>query len=217
MTPQNFQLVMRSGPNPGKVFALSKSEIVIGRDISADVVINSAEVSRRHARLRLDPAGQYTIEDLGSTNGTFVNGQRISVPVPLRPGDVVMLGEAAALAFEPAPLDPNATVIAPASEMAAVAPPPPVPASQEPPQMVPSPQAYAGQVPPGPAAPPPPVYQQPPAPQAKSGGTSWLWAGAGCLVVMLCGTVVGALLFDMLNLYCVPPFNALFSFLYTCY
>jgi len=215
MTSQTFQLVMQSGPNPGKIFALSKSEIVIGRDVSADVVINSAEVSRRHARLRLDPAGQYIIEDLGSTNGTFINGQRISVPQILRLGDTIMLGEAAALTYEAAQSDPNATMISPANQMGAVQPPP-VPASQEPPRMVPSPQAYSGQVPPGPAAPPPPVYQQPPPTPQKSGSVTWLWAGAGCLVVMLCGTTVGALIFDMLNLYCVPPFNALFSFLYTC-
>ncbi|HIE56650.1 MAG TPA: FHA domain-containing protein [Anaerolineales bacterium] len=211
MTLQNFQLVMRSGPSPGKIFMISQNETVIGRDVSADVVINSAEVSRRHTRLRVDPAGHCYIEDLGSTNGTFVNGQRISVPQILHPGDTIMLGDAATLTFETSQSDPGATMISPASDMSAI----PVPASREPQRVVPSPQAYAGQVPSGPAAPPPPVYQEPP-PLPRGGKSSWLWAGSGCLVVMLCGTVIGALIFDMLNLYCVPPFNALFSFLYTC-
>jgi hypothetical protein len=213
MTSQTFQLVMRAGPNPGKVFTLSKSEIVIGRDVSADVVINSAEVSRRHTRLRLD-AGQYIVDDLGSTNGTFVNGQRISTPQILRSGDIIMLGEAATLIYESSQFDPNATMISPVSERASVAPPP-MQASKAPQQMTPPPQAYAGQIPVGPLAQPAQAYQ-PPVPRARRGGISWLWAGAGCIVVMLCILVVGALLFDMLDLYCTPPFDALFSFLYTC-
>ena len=211
MTSQTFQLVMRAGPNPGKAFTLSKGEIVIGRDVNADVVVNTAEVSRRHARLLLD-AGVYIIEDLGSTNGTFVNGQRLNSPMPLRTGDVVMLGEAATLVYEASQFDPNATMISPASGQDAM------PASASPRQVTPPPSpAYAGQIPAGPAAQPqaPPAYA-PPVPEKKRGGLSWLWAGIGCVVVLLCIGVVGLLLFDMLNLYCTPPFDALFSFLYTC-
>jgi predicted component of type VI protein secretion system len=212
MTSQTFQLIMRAGPNPGKVFTLSKNEIVLGRDVSADVVINAAEVSRRHTRLRLD-AGQYVVDDLGSTNGTFVNGQRINAPQALRPGDTIMLGEAATLVYEASQFDPNATMISSVSDQASVAPPP-MQASQSPRQMTPPPQAYAGQVPSGPIA--QPIPAQPPVPKARRGGISWLWAGAGCIVAMLCFFVVGALLFDMFDFYCTPPFNALFSFLYTC-
>jgi len=215
MTSQTFQLVMRAGPNPGKVFTLSKNEIIMGRDVSADVVINSAEVSRRHTRLYLD-AGQYIIEDLGSTNGTFVNGQRLSTPQVLRSGDTIMLGEAATLVYEASQFDPNATMISPAaSERVSYAPP--VQASMAPRQLTPPPpKAYVGQVSAGPAAQPAPAYAAPPAPKAKRAGTTWLWAGAGCIVIMLCIVVVGVLLFDMLDLYCTPPFDALFSFLYTC-
>ena len=72
MASQSFQFVMRTGPNPGKVFDVSKSEIYIGRDINNDIVINDPEVSRHHCRLT-QGGGGYTIEDLGSTNGTFVN------------------------------------------------------------------------------------------------------------------------------------------------
>jgi hypothetical protein len=76
---------------------------------------------------------------------------------------------------------------------------------------------YAGQVPAGPPpqSPAPPAYA-PPVPERKRGGLSWLWAGIGCVVVVLCIGVVGLLLFDMLNLYCTPPFDALFGFIYTC-
>jgi pilus assembly protein CpaF len=215
MTSQTFQLVMRAGPNPGKAFTLSKNEIVIGRDSGVDVVINAAEVSRRHTRLYLE-AGGYIVEDLGSTNGTFVNGQRLTTPLPLRSGDIIMLGEAATLVYEASQFDPNATMISSASERGSLVEP--RPASVAPPRVTPPPpaqQSYAGQVPAGPVGPPAPSYA-PPAPHPKRGGMSWLWAGAGCIVVMLCIMVVGALLFDMLNLYCTPPFDAIFSFLYTC-
>jgi pilus assembly protein CpaF len=210
MTSETFQLVMRAGPNPGKAFTLSKGEIVIGRDVNSDVVVNTAEVSRRHARLLFD-AGVYIAEDLGSTNGTFVNGQRLNSPMPLRSGDVIMLGEAATLVYEASQFDPNATMISsiPGQE--------PTPASVAPRQVTPPPSpSYAGQVPAGPAAQPQASPYAPPVPERKRGGLSWLWAGIGCVVVMLCIGVVGVLLFDMLNLYCTPPFDALFSFLYTC-
>jgi pSer/pThr/pTyr-binding forkhead associated (FHA) protein len=94
-----FQLVMRSGPNPGKTFELSEGEATIGRDITNAIVINDAEVSRRHARLS-PQAGGYVLEDLGSTNGTFVNGQRLMGPHLLRPGELVLLGENVSLAYE---------------------------------------------------------------------------------------------------------------------
>jgi len=207
MSSQTFQLMMRSGPNPGKTFTLSKSEIVIGRDINVDVIVNTAEVSRRHARLYLD-GSVYVVEDLGSTNGTFVNGQRLTTPVSLRSGDIIMLGEAASLVYEVSQFDPNATMISPSSGQAVG--PTPKPASVAPPQMTPPPQAYAGQVPANPAAQQPQagIPYSPPVPR-KRGGLSWLWAGIGCVVVLLCIMVVGLLIFDALNLYCVPPFDIL--------
>ncbi|MEN8173781.1 MAG: FHA domain-containing protein, partial [Chloroflexota bacterium] len=88
MSSQTFQMVMQTGPTPNKSFTLSKQEIIIGRDADADIVINVAEVSRRHTRLRLEANG-YVVEDLGSTNGTFVNDSRLAGPVTLRPGDVI--------------------------------------------------------------------------------------------------------------------------------
>src|SRR5918999_1084679 len=51
------------------------------------------ELSREHARITTAPGGGLTIEDLGSTNGTFVNGQRVTGAQPLRPGDTVKVGQ----------------------------------------------------------------------------------------------------------------------------
>ena len=47
-------------------------------------------------------------------------------------------------------------------------------------------------------------------------GNTWLWAGIGCVVVIFFLLVVGAILFDFLDLYCTPPFDTLMSFLWTC-
>jgi len=208
MAPQQFQFIMRTGPTPGKIFELITNEIYIGREVTNDVVIDEAEVSRKHARLVMQ-AGGYLLEDLGSTNGTFVNGQRLMGPHVLRPGELVMLGETVSLAFE-AGYDPDATMVASPSQLdpAAFQPPPKesyVPAVQ--PQPVPQPL-------------PQPMYREPvPAtsaqpytsPEEEKSNRTWLYAGCGCLVVVLCVAVAGAFLFDYLNMYCTPPFNALFT------
>ena len=197
MASQTFQLLMREGPTPGKMFTLSKSEMVIGREMGSDIVINIPEVSRRHARLTLKGGG-YIIEDLGSTNGTFVEGQRILGPHVLRPGEVIMLGDAVSLVYNPVVADPNATVISTPDKVNVAQPAPPPPSAR---RAAPAP-SYAGQVPAAPAAAPAPVEEKK--------GKSWLGAGIGCLVI-LCILVVGsAFLFDYLNLYCTPPFNMLF-------
>jgi len=66
---------------------------LIGRDPGCDVVIDTLEVSRRHARLFRDPAGQWMLEDLHSTNGLYVNGRRVE-SCPFGPGDVAKIGPA---------------------------------------------------------------------------------------------------------------------------
>lgn len=106
-----FQFVMRSGPTPGATFSLEGDQLIIGRDSSSAVAINDAEVSRKHARLNFQ-GGKYVIEDLGSTNGTFVNGQRLASPAVLKSGDVVSLGEQIVLMFEALSADPGATIAA---------------------------------------------------------------------------------------------------------
>ncbi len=195
MAPQSYLLIMRTGPNPGKTFELTKTETYIGRDINNDIVINDSEVSRKHARLIVQ-AGGYVLEDLGSTNGTFVNGQRLMGPHVLRPGELVMLGENVSLAFETG-YDADATMVAGSLQTATfAAPPPPAPATP----------VYSGQVPAGPAE---PYFEPLQEPQKRK--RTLLYAGIGCLVVLLCGMVLAAAyIFDYLNLYCTPPFDLIF-------
>lgn len=119
----SFRMVMRSAPSIGKEFPLEKTEIFVGRDLSNDIVINDPEISRRHARL-FAQGGSYVLEDLGSTNGTFINGQRLVGPAILRPGDSVTFGERVNLVFESADFDVDATVVSPASRPAYDSQPP---------------------------------------------------------------------------------------------
>ncbi len=118
-----FQFVMRSGPTPGVTFPLEGDQLVIGRDSSNSVAINDAEISRKHSRLSFQ-GGKYVLEDLGSTNGTFVNGQRLAGPVVLKPGDVVSLGEQIVLMYDAINIDPGATVAVSRKSVSAATPPP---------------------------------------------------------------------------------------------
>lgn len=110
------QLIMRSGPTPGKEYPLESVETHIGRDVDNDIVINDAEVSRHHASISLQMEN-YVLEDKGSTNGTSVNGRRITSPYTLRTGDIITFGEHVDLLYEGG-VDPNATVIIPTSTQA---------------------------------------------------------------------------------------------------
>jgi predicted component of type VI protein secretion system len=84
------RVVFTSGPLAGRDVEVTAA-LVLGRQ-AADLLIEDPEVSRRHAALR--PAGDgLELEDLGSLNGTWVNGARIQGPVRLEPGDRVQLGD----------------------------------------------------------------------------------------------------------------------------
>lgn len=97
-----FELVMNRGPRQGLRWPVTKPTVAIGRAAGNDLVIDDQDVSRQHARLTWD-GRQVIVEDLGSSNGTFVNGARISGPTLLRPGDVLGLAQTVtfALAAEP--------------------------------------------------------------------------------------------------------------------
>ena len=142
--PSQFQLIMRSGPTPGAAFTLEGDQLTIGRDSTNEIVINDAEVSRRHARLTFQ-GGKYVLEDLGSTNGTFVNGQRLAGPRVLKAGEVVSFGEQIVLVFEATNIDVGATMVSPRASVIPAAPPRPMPPPPPPPA------DYVGSMPAGPA------------------------------------------------------------------
>lgn len=151
----SFRLVLKSGPTPGKAYPLDKPEMFIGRDLATEIVINDPEVSRRHARI-FAQGGNMVLEDLGSTNGTSVNGQRLGGPYVLQPGDMIVLGEHTTISVEAVQVDPNATVASYRQPPVA----PGYPTQQPPAQPVPPPAAY----PPAPSYTQQPVYPPPPPP-----------------------------------------------------
>lgn len=77
-----FSLAFLSGPQASTVQVLDRPKVVIGRE-EGDVVTRDPETSRRHAQLEIQNDGTVWITDLGSTNGTHVDGQRITEPVLL--------------------------------------------------------------------------------------------------------------------------------------
>jgi two-component system cell cycle response regulator len=81
------------GPELGKKFSLEDGELTLGRDVQNHIVLDLDNVSRRHARLRIE-GSRAIVEDLGSTNGTYLNDTEIKQPTPLRSGDLVKVGSA---------------------------------------------------------------------------------------------------------------------------
>ena len=86
-----YSLVTIKGPNPGQRFVLAGDSVLIGRQEDAAIYLDSLAVSRQHARI-LCHGGEYFIEDVGSSNGTFVNGRRISAPTVLTERDALQIG-----------------------------------------------------------------------------------------------------------------------------
>lgn len=94
------RLVFEIGAQAGEVVALEDQSLILGRESSsADVVIDDPQVSRAHARIFSQGSG-YLVEDLGSTNGTFVNDRRIDSPQRLGGGDRIRLGKEVVVRLE---------------------------------------------------------------------------------------------------------------------
>lgn len=193
----NYQLIMETGPNPGQVFVLDGTEFTIGRDINNDIVINDTEMSRKHAKIYVYGQG-FVIEDLGSTNGTFVNGQRLTGIHQLLSGETVTFGENVNCTFEVPAFDPDATrvsvqppsyvppVVAP-QETFVSAPPPPQPQFQAAPVHA----SYAGAV--------PSDYPSVEKPKKKSRVFLIIII---LFLLFICGCIVFWLVIDSMNLYC---------------
>ncbi|HVJ90188.1 MAG TPA: GGDEF domain-containing protein [Labilithrix sp.] len=90
-------LVVLQGTNVGEMHKIEGPEVIIGRASSATVRLNDDGISRRHCRV-LSVGGQVTIEDLGSANGTVVNGEMIQ-QLALKEGDKIRLGATTTLKF----------------------------------------------------------------------------------------------------------------------
>jgi pSer/pThr/pTyr-binding forkhead associated (FHA) protein len=100
MNDQQYRILVNKGPEPGKVYELTSVSMTIGRDPMAEITINDPEVSRRHARL-IGTLSGYRIQDLGSTNGTFVDGTRLGgEPLDLKIGQVISIGGGVVLVYQ---------------------------------------------------------------------------------------------------------------------
>jgi pSer/pThr/pTyr-binding forkhead associated (FHA) protein len=84
-------LMVSTGAAAGTVFPLTEPSILIGRSLDAQVSINEQAISNEHARIEQNGA-KFTLRDLGSTNGTYVNGQRLVDAISLAGGDTVRMG-----------------------------------------------------------------------------------------------------------------------------
>lgn len=218
MAGAQYRLVVRQGPTPGQIFELNTNEISIGRDIANDIVINDAEVSRKHARLILE-GDRYKIEDLNSTNGTYIDGQRLIGPHLLAIGEIIMFGDNIGVIFDGEPGTSDVTVQSPVdlgmTPVSAI--PAPVESYVQPiPQTLPQMKA-------APAAQQYPPELQPEllAETEKKPINSWLLAGCGCLLVIVILAIALLVFIDQPwkaggGLYCVSPFDIIFKSLGYC-
>ncbi|HTB57673.1 MAG TPA: GGDEF domain-containing protein [Polyangia bacterium] len=90
-------LVVLSGSNVGEMYRLEKDQVVIGRGDKVDLRLVDDGISREHVRISKDE-GRIVLEDLGSTNGTYCNGQRVERH-PLTEGDKILIGSTTILKF----------------------------------------------------------------------------------------------------------------------
>lgn len=95
----NSKLTVLDGPSAGQTFELTETTAIIGREKSNKIVISAPGVSRRHAQITLQDT-LYYLEDLQSSNGTFVNGERLTERRVLKAGDKIGLGRAVSLRFD---------------------------------------------------------------------------------------------------------------------
>jgi hypothetical protein len=89
-TPQ--RLLVTAGGLAGTSIGLTDQQITIGRANDATLVLNDDYASTRHARL-FPQDGQWIVEDLGSTNGTYLDRQKVTQPTPVPPGVPIRIGK----------------------------------------------------------------------------------------------------------------------------
>lgn len=107
-------LIVQEGPNKGEKYILEEALNTVGRTPDNQVVVDSTRISRRHIQIKVLPAG-VIIEDTGSTNGTWVNGQRLTGSQRLDSGDIIQLADYISLQYvRPDPGKTERLTLAPA-------------------------------------------------------------------------------------------------------
>lgn len=91
-------LIVLAGSNVGEMYKLDEGDKIIGRSIDAEIQLLDEGISRKHCRIRRNLAGDVVIDDLGSTNGTFANGERID-SYRMVDGDKIQVGSTTILKF----------------------------------------------------------------------------------------------------------------------
>lgn len=92
------RLIVQQGPNANDEYPLSQSITRLGRGTNNELIFKDPELSRQHAQI-INRDGIYYLDDLGSTNGTFLNNQRVVNSMALQDGDQIRLGETIILNF----------------------------------------------------------------------------------------------------------------------
>lgn len=106
--PKRGYLFFLAGPLLGKFFPLQEGTTIIGRSPNADIAINDSRVSRKHLEVTVDREN-VKIKDLGSTNGTFVNGEKISI-YKLKADDKIQISPASIFKFSLADEDEKVAI-----------------------------------------------------------------------------------------------------------
>ena len=84
-------IMVRKGPEAGTRFTIDKDSVTCGRHPSSDIFLDDVTVSRKHAEIKREE-GEFSVQDLGSLNGTFVNRRRVEAS-PLSNGDEIQIGK----------------------------------------------------------------------------------------------------------------------------
>jgi S1-C subfamily serine protease len=88
-----FRLIGQAGERRGEAIEVLAPRFLIGRDDSCDLMLSDVKASRRHAAIETLASGQVVLSDLGSANGTFLNGKRLEDNVTLRGGEILRIGD----------------------------------------------------------------------------------------------------------------------------
>ncbi len=209
----SFKLNVRQGPRPNLIFELDQDSYTIGREAGNEIVIEDAQVSRRHATLTRQGT-TYLLEDIGSTNGTYVNGKRVTAPVLLSNGDMIGLADTIVLAVQ-APLmtSGDATVVSEAAHYDAAPYAPPTQPAFTPPKVQQPVQAQPVTRPPTYSPPPQYVPPQPSEPVApvKADNRRMILIGVGCLALILVVCMIGFVAWSFID---CRSFSSVFPFLF---